>query len=115
ECHIHARRVREVNVQPTIAVVVEQDDSAAHRLQNVFLLRGCGMAKMNTDVSVTSSKMGMLRCAQTNFFAVAGGDAAARCPSWAGAYSASDEHRRKTRRLRSEIRPRAVRESSPDS
>src|SRR5437762_3534747 len=33
--HLDGRRVREIDVQPAVAIVIPQNDAAAHRLDNV--------------------------------------------------------------------------------
>ena len=48
--HFYRRRVSEVNVRPSIAVVVEQQNSAAHRFQNVSLLRRGAMGEVDAGL-----------------------------------------------------------------
>src|SRR5579864_7118335 len=43
--HLHAGSIGEINIQPTIAIVIEQDYAAAHRLHDVLLGRIGGMFK----------------------------------------------------------------------
>src|SRR3984957_908819 len=38
ESHFHALRIRKINIRPTIAVVIDERDSTAHRLRNKFCL-----------------------------------------------------------------------------
>ncbi len=45
EGHGDRRRIREVDIGPAVAVVVEEDHAAAHRLQDVLLLIGRGMGE----------------------------------------------------------------------
>src|SRR5580765_3710667 len=45
--HLDGRRIREIDVQPAIAIVVPQNDAAAHRLDNVCAQRICDMAEMD--------------------------------------------------------------------
>jgi len=45
--HVNRRRIRKINVQPTVAVVVQQQHAAAHRLHNVFALRRRSVRKLN--------------------------------------------------------------------
>ena len=37
--HIHGRRIGEIDIQPAVAIVVNQEFATAHRFQDVFLLR----------------------------------------------------------------------------
>src|SRR3954468_442223 len=46
--HLDGRRVREINVQPAIAIVIPQNDAAAHRLDNVCAQRIGDMAETDT-------------------------------------------------------------------
>src|SRR5581483_311953 len=43
--HLDGRRVREIDVQPAVAVIIPQNDAAAHRLDNVGAQRIGDMAK----------------------------------------------------------------------
>src|SRR6185312_17518938 len=45
----HTRRIGEVDVEPPIAVVVQQRDTAAHRFDNVTLLRAGEMRKVDSS------------------------------------------------------------------
>ncbi len=49
QSHVHALRVRKINVRPAIAVVVDQRDSPAHRLCNEFRLRTRQVFEMNSS------------------------------------------------------------------
>ena len=46
--HLDGRRVREIDVQPAIAIVIPQNDAAAHRLDNVCAQRIGDMAETDT-------------------------------------------------------------------
>src|SRR5690349_12758702 len=46
--HLDGRRVREIDVQPAIAIVIPQNDAAAHRLDNVCAQRVGDMAETDT-------------------------------------------------------------------
>ena len=37
QSHVHALRVGEINIGPSVAIKINQSDAAAHRLHNVFL------------------------------------------------------------------------------
>src|SRR3954470_19065684 len=46
--HLDGGRVREVDVQPAITIVIPQNDAAAHRLDNVCVQRIGDMAETDT-------------------------------------------------------------------
>ena len=46
--HLDGRRVREIDVQPAIAIVIPQNDAAAHRLDNVCAQRIGDVAETDT-------------------------------------------------------------------
>ena len=45
ERHLDCGRVRKVHVRPAVAVIVDDEDASAHRLDNVFLFRRGKMSK----------------------------------------------------------------------
>src|SRR5882762_6843736 len=45
--HFHRRRIREINIQPAVAIVVEQQHTAAHGFGDVAVPRGRSMAETN--------------------------------------------------------------------
>ena len=45
--HLHRRRIGEVNIQPAIAIVVEQNHPATHRFHDVFIFRRGRMFEVN--------------------------------------------------------------------
>src|SRR4051794_4490619 len=46
--HLDGRRVREIDVQPAIAIVIPQNDAAAHRFDNVCAQRIGDMTETDT-------------------------------------------------------------------
>jgi len=75
-------RIRKINVQPTVAVVVQQQHAAAHRLHNVFALRRRACVNSIPAFSVTSISCGIVLPEHFSDFAPGGGgDAAAALPA----------------------------------
>src|SRR4051812_31847300 len=51
QLHVNIRRVREVDVWPAVAIVIDQSHPATHRFHDVFLVRGGKMTEMDAGRS----------------------------------------------------------------
>src|SRR5215468_10969206 len=58
KCHVHSRRIREIDVQPAIAVVIEKQHTTAHRFDNEFLLGSTSVAKPYSGLGKNIGQLG---------------------------------------------------------
>ena len=47
--HVNRRRIRKINIQPSVAIVIQQQHAAAHRFHNVFALRRRSVREFNSS------------------------------------------------------------------
>ena len=72
ESHFHGGSVREVDIEPAVTIVVEKQDAAAHRLDDVTAIRRRGK-KWMPAFSVISISCGIRRSWHLMDLAVGGG------------------------------------------